>query len=457
MSRIDTFVAPKPNRMLIRLMTAVNRVFMLKGIPLLRDLWPLSKVPPFRGLTNIRHIDFPADDEARLRSVCGRGRATFITPNHPEFFTDWMIDKEVIARVSPLAASWATHGVVNGMGRLAQKFWLANNLIAQIPGNAAAARDHSEAWALKGHGVLLHPEGSVGWHGNHVAPLLPGAVEMAREALEQGRATDADFEAWVAPIVWKLVFLGDVEKPLMAECAYVEKRLKLDDGAGRSLPERVYAIYLALLSRDEQWLGLGANSQAGYATRQQAVIAALEKRLAAALEADAGEGPDELLRLARRRLRDRSAPRTEATKELKLLAESLARVRRVGAFAFVGETVTQEELAEHLKRIRNDYCAGSLRDNLNRFVPQPAGPRRAHIRVPEPLSLQGFTGSVDEALELLRARMQAALDAINDDLDLRVVFRRYANPFHHVQVGEEGSGDVDRFAMPDGVDKAGSD
>ena len=124
----------------IRVMTAINRVFMLKGIPLLRDLRPFRKVPPFRGLANIRHLDFPAEDEARLSAVCGPGKATFIAPNHPEFFTDWMIDKEIIARVSPLAASWATHGVVNGLGRLAQKFWLANNLIAQIPGNSAPAR-----------------------------------------------------------------------------------------------------------------------------------------------------------------------------------------------------------------------------------------------------------------------------------------------------------------------------
>ena len=166
-------------------MTAFNRVFMLKGIPVLRDLPPFGKVPPFRGLANVRYLDFPAADEARLAGVCGAGKATFITPNHPEFFTDWMIDKEIIARVSPLAAAWATHGVVNGLGRLAQKFWLANNLIAQIPGNSAAARAHSVAWALKGHGVLLHPEGGVGWHNDYVAPLMAGAVEMALEALDE--------------------------------------------------------------------------------------------------------------------------------------------------------------------------------------------------------------------------------------------------------------------------------
>ena len=163
-------------------------------------------MPPFRGLANIRHLDFPAADEARLAAVCGPGKATFITPNHPEFFTDWMIDKEIMARVSPLAAAWATHVVVNGIGRLAQKFWLANNLIAQIPGNSAPARAHSVAWAAQGHGVLLHPEGGVGWHNDHVAPLMPGAVEMALEALAEGRKSNPQFQAWVAPVVWKLAF-----------------------------------------------------------------------------------------------------------------------------------------------------------------------------------------------------------------------------------------------------------
>ncbi len=42
-------------------MTAFNRVFMLKGIPVLRDLPLFGKVPPFRGLANVRYLDFPAD------------------------------------------------------------------------------------------------------------------------------------------------------------------------------------------------------------------------------------------------------------------------------------------------------------------------------------------------------------------------------------------------------------
>ena len=116
-SRLNSFVAPAPNRALIGLMTPVNRILMLKGVPLLRDLPPLNRVPGFRGIANVRQIDFPDADRARLAAVCGAGKATFLTPNHPEFFTDWMIDKYVVSKVSPLAASWATNGVVNGLGR----------------------------------------------------------------------------------------------------------------------------------------------------------------------------------------------------------------------------------------------------------------------------------------------------------------------------------------------------
>ncbi len=92
--------------------------------------------------------------------------------------------------------------------------------------------------------------------------------------------------------------------------------------------------------------------------------------------------------------------------------------------------MTQEELAEHIKRIRNDYCKGTLRDTVNRFVPRPAGPRTAIIRVPEAIAMHEFEGSVDDALALLRGRMQEALDGINETLSAGGRFRLYRNPFH---------------------------
>ena len=412
MSRLGVFVAPRPRGWLIRAMTPINRAVMLRGFAGLR------------GVSDIPAIDFPTDHEARLAAVCGPGRATFITPNHPEFFTDWMLDKEISARVCPRAAFWATNGVVNGLGSLAQKFWLANNLIAQIPGNSEPAREHSIAWALKGNVVLLHPEGAVGWHGNHVAPLMPGAVEMAGEALRRGRAENPGFQAFVAPVVWRLVFQRDVEPELLKECGYVEGRLAIAPSEGLSLPDRVYRLYETLLQRDEIPLGIEPGDGQGFAERHAALVKAICVRLAGllALEAPPSD-PAELLRAARRRLRE---SKTDAAAPLiKSEIERLALNLRLGAYAFARETVTQEELAEHIKRIRNDHCKGSFRDTLNRYVPRPAGPRTAIIRVPEPIAMHEFEGPAEQAVALLHQRMQEALDGIGDGGALH----RYRNPF----------------------------
>ncbi|WP_192364556.1 hypothetical protein [Mesorhizobium mediterraneum] len=431
MSRIDVFVAPRPNPALIRIMTVVNRVVMLHGIPGVRDLLPFNRLAGLRGVANVRHIDFPDDDQQRLKACCGAGKATFITPNHPEFFTDWMIDKEIVSQVSPLAASWATHGVVNGLGRIMQKFWLANNLIAQIPGNSGAAKEHSIAWALKGHGVLLHPEGGVGWHANVVGSLLPGAVEMGFEALKRGRATDQDSRVWIAPVVWKLAFTKNVEPALAQECAYVEKSLKIERRAADTLPERVHHIYATLLSRDEIACGMAPDEQASYAARQTQLLLELRRRLGEGISVDPGANEiAELLRRSRRWLREKTGD-AERQKQVRTLADTIQRLQRVGPWASANSRITQEEIAEHLKRIRNDYCKGTLRDTINRFVPQPAGPRCAHIRVLEPLGLHAYPGSIDNALAELHSRMQAAVTTTVAELEAAGGFIFYPNPFYH--------------------------
>jgi hypothetical protein len=419
MAKLDVFVAPIPRPGLIKALNFVNRWLMLGGIPALRNV-PL---PGLRGFADIREWDYPAEDQVRLKAHCGPGRAAFIVPNHPEFFTDWMIDKEVLSRAAPLAACWATHGVVNGLGNLAQKFWLANNLIAQIPGDGGGARAHSVNWAVKGHGVLLHPEGSVGWHSNYVAPLFAGAAEMAMEALAAGRAQDASFRSFVAPIVWKLVFLGDVSAGLSRECAYVERRLNIVTPHGAGPAQRVYLIYSSLLTRDEMALGLTGGESAPYQERQKLVVAAVIAKLAALLGVEADAGAD-WPRLARRRLRDIDRKSADA-REIRVLSEMLFRASRVGGFAFQNSEISQEEVAEQLKRIRNDYCSGTFRDSFNKFVPQPVGPRRAILRVIEPLAMHEWSGSAEEAMAAIRKRMQTAIDNVNAGLSLRME----KNPF----------------------------
>jgi len=83
-------------------------------------------------VARIRKIYLTDADAARLRSALQS--PTVICPNHPEFFTDWMLDKWLGSRFDPLTASWADPEVVNGMGPALRRFWLANNLLAAVRG-----------------------------------------------------------------------------------------------------------------------------------------------------------------------------------------------------------------------------------------------------------------------------------------------------------------------------------
>ena len=428
---LNEFVEPKPNNKLIKRLVPLNRYFMLKGIPVLRDIPGFRKIPGLRGLCNVRHIDFPQEDQDRLAAACGEGKITFIAPNHPEFFTDWMLDKHVISLVAKKAACWATHGIVNGLGRVAQKFWLANNLIAQIPGNTEPSRRHSIEWALKGHGVLLHPEGAVGWHSNFIGKIYPGAFDMAREAqalakVEQDKS--ATIEAYVAPVVWKLAFTKNVTKKLAKECSYVERKLKIENGEQfDQVQTRVFNIYQTLLNRDIEKWDVKTSPAAPYRERQLALIEALTQTLATLIgQADETVGPQDTLRAARRFQRENK--KGPNFKHIRDLIDTIARRDCLGEYAFANPTISQEEVAEHIKRIRRDYCKGNLWDILNAYFPQAAGPRTAHVRVPKPFALHTKQDE-NAGPEQLRARMQQTLDEINAERRKMHSVIWFSNPF----------------------------
>jgi hypothetical protein len=168
----------------------------------------------------VRQIDFPAEDFSRLRGAVHGDTAAFLTPNHPEFFTDWMVDKAISMRCSPMMAHWAAPDVVNA-SPLAQKFWLANHLIAAAPRGGGKPYSHKVARA--GHGVLLHPEGKVTWQGRYILPLRRGAANMA---LDLARQLDDEHDprpVFLVPVVWRYRFLRDASDGLQRERALIER------------------------------------------------------------------------------------------------------------------------------------------------------------------------------------------------------------------------------------------
>ncbi len=420
-SRLTTFRPPTPSPGLIRALAPINRWLMLGGVPGLRQIPVLGSVPGLRGIMNVPELDFPCADKERLKVSVNPSTAAFVTPNHPEFLTDWMLDKEVLSRAAPLVASWATHEIVNGLGPRVQKFWLKNNLIAQIPGaGGQSGKEYSVAWARKGNGVLLHPEGSVGWHGDLIGQLFPGAAEMALQAERQISEAGEARPVYIAPVVWKLFFTKDVTRGLHKELSYIEKSLHLPKRHTTSDPAtRLYLAYDALLSRDEVRYQVHP-TDAPYFTRRDDLEARLLERLDARLTELVAPAADDatagsMLRRSARWLRsvDKTDPEAHDVRRLTKDITKLRRMRR----AFYGtELLSQEHVAECIKRIRNDYCRSGLRNNAHNYVPVPVGPRRAVIRVPEPIEVKINAGqSATMLTDALRRHMQSRLDRINAD------------------------------------------
>ncbi len=402
---------------------------------LIRAFGPVVRHAVLRGLVRLESLDWPDADLARLRRGVNPGTAAFVGPNHPEFFTDWMIDKELSTRCSPLMAHWATWEIVN-MNPLAQSFWLANNLIANVPGGGG--REYSVRHALEGHGVLLHPEGTASWRGDRVGPLVPGIVEMAWDAAERVRAEGLARPVYVVPVVWKLHFTRDVGAPLVREMERIERALGLPSPAGLALERRFEALQWNLLrtraARFDSPLADGPGDGAAFFAAQGSLQDRLLARLESAYGRVEGDVPRRLHAL-RRAIRARAAEAPEASRRDRSIVAEIERLGTFDAASYGGETLAQEHIAENLKRIRTAIVTRGFRNALHNVTPVAVAPRAAHVRVPEPIAvgprLEAGGGETARAALLaeLRATMHSALDGLLAEVAPIVDRFRRPNPF----------------------------
>ena len=407
---------------------------------LIRALRPVNRHLVLARWLRIRTIDLPAADLARLRAAVRPGTAAFLGPNHPEFMTDWMLDKEISRLVSPLMAHWASYEIVNA-SPIAQRFWLANNLIANPPGGNG--REYSVRWALAGHGVLLHPEGTASWHADRVGRLLPGIVEMAWEACSRARSAGRDVPVFIVPVVWKLHFADDVSRGLAREMAHIERRLGLPSGEGLALERRFLALQGNLLTRqcarfEITVRGLGSPlAGRDYFDVQAEAAMQVRRRLEARYGTAESDYP-RFERVTRRAIRERGAKDPQGARRDRALLNELQRLHGFTREHYPGETLTQEQIAENLKRTRASLVTRGFADALHNTVPVAVDARIARIRVPEPIavheawSVDAATGEARRAelLAELHRRMQHALDALTSEIAPVVDRFRVANPAH---------------------------
>ena len=431
---------PRPSTGLMWILGFVNRWMLLLGVPLLRRIPLLRDLPFVHGYFWIRDIDLPSDDRRRFHRAVNAGTAAFLGPNHPEFGTDWLIDKEVSTFVAPRMASWADRGIVAA----APGFWGRNNLIANDGGDAA--KDYSVEWASAGEGVLLHPEGTVRWTNDVVHPLFPGIAQMAMRA-----TACTDKPVFIVPIVWKYRYVRNVSARLHREMHLLEAGLGLPQCERLRVPLRFHALQFNILSRQMRRFGYEERtSSEDFFDRQLAfqlrLIETLEQRHPLERVSDRDTRITRLARVIRVKRSevkgDTTAGCVERQAALTVDLEMAEEAKRLGEFTreiYGTPSLTQEQLSESLKRTRDRLLRAGWRNTIANMLPRPLGPRVVHIGVPEPILVAPVCVAERKEyerslLEFARAGMQEKLDEINARVASEV--QRFAHPNPFVIIGD---------------------
>ena len=103
-------------------------------------------------------------------------------------------------------------------------------------------------------------------------------------------------------------------------------------------------------------------------------------------------------------------------------------------FHYYSEKISQENIAELLKKFRIRFCTKGFFNNFHKFIPVPVSDRTAFIEVPDAICLNDVIGnknmSKNEILTELQNRMQNQLNIINSKLveNNKVIF--YHNPLN---------------------------
>jgi hypothetical protein len=225
--------------------------------------------------------------------------------------------------------------------------------------------------------------------------------------------------------------------------AAIERGLELPCMDGLPVAERFRVLQYSVLAMRMAHFGFRAPLGMDFFERQEAFQDFLLEQLAPYRTSEVSEPLERRLvrimrdiRGAQRALRnDTSAEADVERRRLDVDLERAEEAKRTGELTralYGGESLTQEQIFECLKRTRDRLIRSGLRHRLAVMLPRPAGPRIVHVGVPEPIHVARVDARQSheyecELLELTRTRMQQTLDAINHRIAPEVDRYRHAN------------------------------
>lgn len=299
------------------------------------------------------------------------------------------------------------------------------------------------AWACRGHGVLLHPEGTATWQGERVSVLLPGIVDMAWDAASRLREAGDPRPVHLLPVAWRLEFTGDARRGLARDMARLERGLGLPLGDALAVPERFASLMRSLLERQCARLSLAPprfhpGPGGGYFDAQAAAFEELRRSLAeryGELDADLVRAQFQL----RKAMRERAALDPDGVRRDRSRLQEWMRLAGFEPALYDHARLAPERVAEVLKRTRSSLLTSGLRNALHNTVPVAAGARVVRVRVAEPIEVRRALESVTPGegaaararlLTEHRARLQALVDQMGLESGARGEARAIPNLLH---------------------------
>jgi 1-acyl-sn-glycerol-3-phosphate acyltransferase len=352
----------------------------------------------------------------RLTALLDRGDGVLITPNHPDH-ADCGVMLDLGGRLNRPLYFMAAYQIFRGHAGMA-RFLLPRIGAFPVDREGADLRAFKTAVDVLGKGkdpLVIFPEGEIYHVGDRVTPIREGAAAVATNAAR--RAGDRGKTVHIVPMGIKYRFLdGSDPIPALREAmGRLESRFTWWPREGHTLVDRIYAYAEAMLGLKEMEL-LGAARSGTVKARiggmLDAILDGLENRhFGKRREGDVPVRVKELRHACLEKLADpATTPECAASLRRDLYDVFLA----VQLFSYPGdylrEAPTVERIAETLRKFEQDVLA---------IEPEPYAPRRAVVRLGEPIDVRErmasfarprlATGAITTELE---ARIQSVLDAI---------------------------------------------
>jgi 1-acyl-sn-glycerol-3-phosphate acyltransferase len=387
--------------------------------PKVRPFWLRLTRRFRRRMLRNEHLvqDIAVDGIDNLRPLLDRGDGVLLAPNHSDR-ADGLVMLALADKIGRPICAMAMHQLFAGTAGLRR--WLFPRL-----GVFPVDREGSDLAALKAaiailttgqFPLLVFPEGEVYHLADRITPLREGVAFLA---LSAARKANEGKRIWIMPAGLKYRFLDDHD-PMPAMLALMDRlearftwTVRRDD----PLIERIYRYAEAMLVLKE--LEYLKQPRDGPLPDR---IVALRSHIVNNLE-DRHIGKRHEQETLPARVNQVRRHILEALKQPELSADSAARLRRdlndafvaVQLFSYPGDYLRENPTVERAA----DVLIKFEEDVLEREFGEPIGPRRAHLKLGEPIDVTarlyngGKARSIIPALtHELEARIQELLDAI---------------------------------------------